>query len=286
MILAAVILALLPALVTRWQRGAVVTPDGAFYSAMGRGEVVPRPYSLRIVARWVRNWDAVTFASLVTTAVGLYVWASALYDSTTGVIACALWGALPATRRLASWTTLVDAISQAALMVSAVVALWSPWAAVMAVVASQIAHERSFLYGPLLIWVTSHNAPAAVFALMLGFVVLMIRREAVARHPDEHTVPWLAKPFQYSMAEHRKIAHDWKTWLLPWGAVWAWLMQPTIEGVLAFVVAYAGLAVSVDRVRTYQAAPFVLVLMAAVAIPYEFAFIGYLITCYIPDTVV
>lgn len=284
MMIAAIILAVLPAAVTRWQRGDVVTPDGAFYLAMGRGDFVPRPYSLRSVAKYISNWPVVSLASLAMTAVGLYLWAAALYGSTAGMITAALWGALPATRRLGSWTTLVDATSQLTIIASGLLALWSPWAAAMAVVASQIAHERSFLYGPLMIWVTSHNAPAAVMALVAGFILLQLRRESKPTHPDEVRVPWLADPRAYCLAEHRKVAHDWRIWVLPWGAVWAWLMQPTTEAVLAFIIAMASLTVSVDRVRTMQAAPFVLCAAAAVALPYEFAFIGYLITCFIPDS--
>lgn len=283
MIFVAIILALLPAALNRWQRGSVVTPDGEFYLAMGRGEFVPRPYSLRSVARLVNNWDAMSLAAMFTTAVGLYVWASALHGSTIGVITCAFWGALPATRRLGSWTTLVDHLSQAAIILAGLVSLWSPWLALPIVLAGQLTHERIVLYGPLMMWVTTGDMAAPVFALATSYVLFKAREESKPYHNMESEIEWLREPLRYATEQHKQVAHDWTIWLAPWGVVWAWLLAPTAYAVAALLVAYGSLALSVDRVRTMQAAPFVLCLSAAVAIPLEFAFIGYLITLFIPD---
>lgn len=283
MIVVATILALLPAAITRWQQGSVVTPDGRFYLAMGRGEFVPRPYSLRSIARWVSNWEAVSITSMVITAIGLYVWASALHGSMIGVITCAFWGALPATRRLASWTTLVDHASQLSIILAGIASLWSPWLALPIVLAGQIAHERIALYGPLMMWVTSGDIAAPVVCLIASYVAYTVRYEAKAYHPMEREIEWLREPFRYSVEQHRQAAHDWTIWLMPWGIVWAWLLAPSWHAIVAVLIAYGSLAVSVDRVRTMQAAPFVLCLCAALALPLEFAFLGYVITLFIPD---
>lgn len=286
MIAVAVIAGALPAVLTRAQRGKTVTPDGKFYEAMGRGEIVPRPYALRSIAKVIPHWEGVTIVAFVVTIIGLYWWASAMYDSTTATIACGLYGALPSTRRLLVWPVLLDALSQACIVAVAVLSLYNPLAALLLALCCMVVHERVPVWGALMVYATAGLVWLPLFAVAIAYVIHKSREEACEGHPLEHTVDWLRDPVKTCLANHLPHAHDWRMWILPWGASLAWMMKPTTEAMLATALSYASLLVSMDRVRTYQAAPFIVVCCAAVVIPPELAMPAIVATSFIPDKVI
>lgn len=286
MIAVAVIAGVLPAALARVQHGTTVTPDGQFYLAMGRGESVPRPYSLRTVANYLRHWEGVTIVAFIVTVVGLYWWASTMYDPTTATVACGLYGALPSTRRLLVWPVLLDALTQACIIAIAVLALYSPLLALFAAVCCMVVHERVPVWGAFMVWVTAGWVALPLFAVAVAYVIYKARHEAMDTHPMEHSVDWLRDPVGTCIAHHKVHLHDWRMWLLPWGAALVWMLKPTPEAMAATALSYGSLIVSMDRVRTYQAAPFVVVAAAACVLPPELAMPAIVATSFIPDKVV
>lgn len=286
MIAVAIIAGLAPAAVTRWQHGSTVTPDGKIYQAMGAGVVVPRPYSLRTFAGFPHHWDALTVVSLIITVVSLYMWANAQYGPTTAVTTCALWGALPSTRRMLTWPVLMDAPSQAVIIGASVVAMWNLPLALAIGIAGHIVHERTVLWVPLMAWATTGEWVAPLIAAVLGMMIYKLRHRATEAHPEEQTVAWLRDPIRTCIANHKAVASDWRVWILPWGAVMAWTMQPTVQTIAAAVLSYGSLLMSMDRVRQYQAVPFILCLGAALCLPAWSVVPACLATSFIPDKVV
>jgi len=270
MIVAAVIVGAIPAVVTRLRRGYTVTPDGLQYAAMGRGESAPRPYELRSIAKWIppttEALTVVSSAGLLLSLIGLYVGTYPITgDDFAAFMACAMWGALPYTRRLLVWPVLTDAMSIGCVGLAGILATQNPnflgvITLTFLILASQVIHERVTVHAALLAWFVTGSLLPFV-PMVLGMAVYAVRYYSLPIHEQESTVPYLANPFG-AWAEHRKAGVSFAVWLLPWGTLLAAALYPSWQLGVVALASYAPLAVSVDRVRCYQANPYPFVIAA------------------------
>ncbi len=239
------------AMVTRY--GTQITPDGAFYGAMGRGAFVPRPYSLRtlpILVGSVMAWRVIHAVSFLTFAVCSHIVADAMGVS-------GLWCAvgvltLPFVRQSVVWPVLLDMPMLAVAALAAAVATVSPVFAVVIVALSVLIHERA----P--VWSAIYAAPFVpwewlAFAACTGLIFAAVVYTSCETHPDEQRIEWLRSPLASAWARHAPTLHDPRVWLLPLGvcvlgALWGWWPA------LALVVGYAGCLVAQDRARIYGVA--------------------------------
>jgi len=292
MIVAAVIAGIAPAIANRVASGMFVTPDGHRYASMGRGEKQPRPFSLRLVAKWMppttEAWDAVTFGSLILSVGALYFVALHMTQDVniaTGV--CALYGALPYTRRLLVWPVLTDALSLCVVSMAGLLAVYAsdsiPFVALcLLVFFGQYVHERATVHAALFAWFVSGSLFWFI-PMGLGLVWYLMRSKTGPKHEDETAIDYLAHPFKTAWATHRKALFDYRLWLLPWGASLAWLLSPTWQLGLIAMASYAPCAMTVDRVRVYQANPFPFVIASCMVLPVEWWLPAYIFTLFISD---
>ena len=287
MIVGAIIAGIAPAVASRMQHGYTVTPDGYYYAAMGRGTNVPRPYRMRVVAKWLppttEAWTLVSTASLVFSVAAVYLLTvHHTNDPMKGFYASALFGALPYTRRLLVWPVLTDAMAIAGIGLVGIVALYSPILAVAICAALVVVHERSVVHAALLHWWITDTYWAALAIGVLALVVTTYRLNAkddeFKGHPE-----WLQHPMRSALAHHRKVWTNASVWLLPWGACLAWLAAPTLSLAFLFIASYVPLVVSMDRVRTYMANPYPFLIASAAVTPPEFWIPLYILTFSITD---
>ena len=287
MIVGAIIVGMMPAVAMRLSLGATVTPDGMNYGAMGNGHAVPRPYSLRTVAKWipptVNAWTVVTASSLALSVVALYYCTVHVTASEPmALFACALWGALPYTRRLLVWPWLLDAMSIAAIGIVGLVAIHAPFFAVFMVGFLVVIHERSMVHAAIFHWWIT-DTYWSLFAVLAGAIFYAYSYRAQKPHELETTIDYLAHPLRTALASHRKVILDGRYWLLPWGASLAWMLSPTWQLGVVFVASYVPCVVSMDRVRTYQSNAFPFIIASVVALPVEWWLPAYVVTLFIPD---
>lgn len=249
-----------------------LTPDGARYLAMARGERQPLPFHLRfglplVCGERLWCWVWLTYLSLAGCAAGVFALGlqHGLPPEQAG-LAAGLWLGLPSVAFLARAPVLVDAPGLA-LALGAAVALGAgePWIALGCAVIAAVAWEKAPIF-------------AAVFALhplpLVALIVPALRRLWVApgaidaRGPD---VEALRHPLRSGLAAHRGRWRDPFWMLTPWGVALAALAAPSGWLALAVAAGYAQLVVASDTTRLYQQAAPVVCIVAASVLPVEWA---------------
>lgn len=292
MIVAAIIIGAFPAVVTRLRRGCVVTPDGLQYARMGRGEGAPRPYSLRLVAQAIPNtteaWTVVSSAGLVMSIIAVYVYTlHVTCQEFTAFSACALWGALPYTRRLLHWPVLTDALALGLVGMIGVMALQGGVWIVPAwglIALGFMVHERVTVHGALLAWFVTGSYDYAV-PMVAGLIMYATMYKLTKPHADEVNVRYLANPLN-AWRDHRKVFPSYAHWLLPWGVFVLCATNASWQLGVVALASYAPMVVSMDRVRTYQANPYPFVIATMAVLPAEWWIPAYLFHLSISDGVI
>ena len=261
-------------LLARADAGASLSPDGRFYLSMGKGDPVPRPYSLRwlwpfLLGASPRAWEIVSGLALVAWGPAflffLGAWGFSPADGLKGV---ALLCGLPALFRLNSrFPILVDAPAFLLALASAGAALSGRPASAAALA--------------LLAGASKESAPifAAAFSLspwpLLGLLAVgwWRRPGPIPGWASE----WLSSPVRAA----RKVALgsilDWKVMLLPWGllaplAVFApWEGRAAWAAGLSLALGYSSLALAQDRARLFSWAAPALIVVALPALPPSWA---------------
>lgn len=225
-----------------------VSPDGAKYAAMGRGEAVPDPFRLRLLMPWIcgdsaRRWIVMRTICLI--AIGPL---SCLYLAQRG----APWAAGLAVYGLAGVTTiawrlpvLVDLPAMVLTLAAVCLLAYShPLAGVAAgllLVAAAATKESTPIFAAAWAW---HPLPLVALAVP----AVLWWREPRA----ETNEPPLTHPWRTAWATHRPILADGATLFLPWGPLLVAVLALSWPLVVTVALAYAQLARSTDRTRLYQ----------------------------------
>lgn len=245
--------------------GTMLTPDGGVYLAMGRGEMVPRPYAYRMLPYLVRSvmaWRIIHAVSWVVLAMATYLLSEAI--GVNGAIVAVAILCLPSLRQSVSWPVLLDVPMLAVSTCVALLATVNPLFAVVALPFTIVVHERAPFVAAL------YALPFVPFgwlcvAIMAVLIVLYQLHEYHPEHPDEKRIEWLANPFTAAIARHRGTWNNWRVWVQPlglsatgiiFGGYWQWL---------ALLVGYAGCLVAQDRARIYTIAALPLTVAAVSA---------------------
>jgi len=286
MIVGAVIAGLAPAIVARLATGKnIQTPDQRVYLAMGRGDIVPRPYVLRSFGNVIRDeryGEVITWASMAFVAVGLYL-VSAMVIPSRALAVVALWGALPSTRRMLQWPCLLDAVSQAVIVGALLLLAVNPYASAGLLFLGMFIHERIPVWGAIV--ALGFGMEWWLCAIVIGAagVVYVVRYKLTKPHPAETEVAWLRSPFKAAWEAHKPTLWHWQRWALPWGAAAFWLVNPNPWLILCAAVAYGSCLVSIDRVRTYQAVPFPFIMASVAFMPEWIIWPSIIATAFIHD---
>lgn len=231
-----------------WTQGQGLSPDGAFYRALARGEAVPRPYAYRWLAPWLLGPRQETWAGwlgvCLTISVASLVWVTP-GSARQGVFIVALFLGLPMVRLWLRLPVLVDASAFAAGL-GAWIAFRSGEMALgvgLSLVAGAFKESA-----PIFIAAWSLN-PLALLGLA---AVPWWRKGSPAREA------WLTQPWQAARQTHQGM--NPVTLLLPWGMVaivaplgatqvglWA-----LVSAGLSLSLGYAQLLRSQDAARLYQ----------------------------------
>jgi len=231
-----------------------ITPDGGVYLAMGRGEIVPRPYAYRLLPRimgGVMSWRVLHALSWV--AYGLCSHVIAEQAGVNGTIVAAAVLALPASRQSVLWPVLLDMPMMAIASSVALVAIWHPLLATCLIPITVLVHERSPFVAALLCLPFVGLFPLSL-ACMAAIIFVLQMHEAHPGHPDEERIDWLASPFKAALARHRGTWNDWKVWVRPLGASSVGILSGQLWPIVALLFGYAGCMVAQDRARIYSVA--------------------------------
>jgi hypothetical protein len=232
-----------------------LSPDGAFYLAAGRGELVPHPYRLRwllprVLGAHVARWVWLTRVSYAALAI-----AAAFYFAGMGLrggelaFAAALLCALPGLRLAWRLPVLIDAPSFTLALIVAGVTRREPLAgAVLSLVLGSV-RETGPVFAACWAW---HPAPL-VGLLAVGFwrPRAMLTDDA----PD-----WLRHPVRAALALRLALGLDGCLYVRPWGAALLGLVHPTTQTLVTLSLAYAQLFMAQDTMRlvVWAAPPLVL----------------------------
>jgi hypothetical protein len=243
----------------------LVSPDGARYLALARGEPQPMPFHLRWLlpkVLWTREWAWVACSIWSTMACAVLVALLAIHHDaspTQAAIAAALFLGLPSTRFLLRFPVLIDAPALAVTLAAVLVPDWRV-AAALVVIAACIS-EKAPLF-------------AAAFALnpwfLLALAVPLVRWVFFAPaeiDPRDPFATTLSHPFRTGLLAHQGQWLDPRKMLLPWGACLVVLFAPEPLWLLPVLVAMAQIFIATDTVRLYQMAAPAVCVAAALLIP-------------------
>lgn len=252
--------------------GTAITPDGGFYLAAGRGMHVPRPYASRFLARLLPN--VVAWQVLHMISYGLLAIMSHMYAEMHGVngtlVATALL-CLPTLRQAVAWPVLLDVPSLAWIATAAVCGAHSPIVGLLMIAFGWLVHERASVWSAIYLlgvvnWV--FIAGASLFALMMWLHL----HEVTHAHPDEERIEWLRKPFKTALAKHVPTLHDWRVWLMPYGASLLGLAWLNSFCYVAVLFGYANCMVVQDRARVFAPA-MLMMTVGACSVAGDYAFV-------------
>jgi len=240
-----------------------MSPDGAFYVAVAKGEPTPRPYCFRWLwplacNKRIMAWQIMSAVSLIAWG-PLVAWFARIHglSGVQCVAAAALLCGLPGFFRVnVLLPVLVDPPAFALALLSACLTLEGhpAWG-----VAAALLCGASKEAGPIF---------AAAFCLspwpLLGLLAAGWWRKAGLIPPG---TPWLARPVAEALRVHRGHWLGWADMVLPWGAIPVMLFfcQPApalVAGVvLSLALGYGQMLRSQDRARLFGwAAPPLIVL--------------------------
>lgn len=266
----AVIIAIGIYVANRYLYGYVITPDGRFYEAMRAGSVVPRPYALRVIARYVARWDLVNIISLIAITGGI-VWTMRSADIERQIAAAVAVVTLPTFRRFAYWPVLVDAPMIAVATIAAVAP--AGIGVCIAIIGGLIIHERtpSLALATALV-VQPQSAFAYLVAMIIAAVIQWIRSRRLPAHPLEQQIEWLRNPVRTAITTHAK-ALGTVEFIAPLGTLLAALAAPWWPLLAVLAISYAPLIAAQDRARIIAAGAVPMALLAAPIVPHELLFL-------------
>lgn len=255
-------------------RRSVVTPDGGYYLAAGRGAHVPRPYALRMLAQVlpsVMAWRIVHMVSYLVLGIMAHLFAER--HGVNGTLVATALLCLPTLRQAIAWPVLLDVPSLAWIATAAVCGADSPIVAVLMIGFGFLVHERASAWSALYLIGAVHWV-LIVAALAFAGLVWLHLHEVSFSHPDEQRVEWLRSPMQTALAKHIPTVNDWRVWLLPYGASALGVLWHNPLAVVAMLFGYANCMVAQDRARVFAPAMLMLTVGAcsvagdyAIAIP-------------------
>lgn len=263
-----------------WRYGSHVTPDGAYYMAMGRGHSVPAPYAYRLLPRYIgtlAGWRVVHVVSYLALIAAAYVAVHAQAPSVAMPAALTL-AALPSVRMSISWPVLTDMPSWAVVGTSLALAHYDPVTAVCVALLGIVVTEKTPWFAvatiaPLIDW---HVAVIALCWLVSASVLLWWSTKTAVADRD-----WLQHPFREAIARHR--TSNITNWLLPWGGAVVALPFLNYSTWLVVLLSYGQCLIAQDRARLYMmAAPVVITSLATFDTLTVFAVA--VITYFIPQT--
>ncbi len=247
--------------------GYRLTPDGAEYFRMAKGEACANPYHLRFVLPMLCRdshaaWMAVTYASLLIAGVltGVLATQHGLTLQQSVVAALLLLG-LPSIRFLRFAPVLVDAAGLAFALAAAVLWPIEPVAAVLVATIGAGVSEKVPVFAALFAWTP---------VLLAALVVPAVRAacwDAGPQREDAHENA--VKEFNL----HSGLRHRAQVWrqassvALPWGACLFALTVPGVWWMASLAVGMAQLAIAHDTVRLVQQCAPAVCVAAAAAIP-------------------
>ena len=253
---------------------SVVTPDGEYYLAMGRGAHVPRPYALRSIAQLLPNimsWRVLHAVSYLWLAIMSHTFAEMHGADGTAVAIGVL--CLPTLRQSVGWPVLLDVPMLAYIATAAVYGSESTLVACIMIGLAPIIHERAAIWSALYLCTSVHPVFIVASLLVSGMMYAQLYFMQQSHH-DEHSIDWLRNPIKAALAKHIPTLNDWRVWVLPWGASIIGLAWDNVLVYAAMIVGYAGCIAAQDRARIYAPAALLLttgaVLVAgdfAIAIP-------------------
>ncbi len=235
-------------------RLSVVTPDGGYYLAAGRGAHVPRPYALRMLAQLLPNvmaWRIVHMVSYMLLACMSHLFAER--HGVNGTIVATALLALPTLRQAVSWPVLLDIPSLAWIATAAVYGADSPIVAVLMIGLGFIVHERASAWSALYLIGAVHWV-LIVAALAFAGLVWLHLHEVSFSHPDEQRIDWLRQPMKTALQKHLHTLNDWRVWLLPYGASALGIVWNNPMAIVAMLFGYANCIVAQDRARVFAPA--------------------------------
>lgn len=240
-----------------WRYGSHVTPDGAYYLAMGQGHQVPAPYAYRLLPKYVGSlagWRVVHVVSYLALIAAAYVAVHAQAPSVAMPAALTL-AALPSVRMSVSWPVLTDMPSWAVVAVSLALAHYDPVVAVCVALLGIVVTEKTpwFAVATIAPFVDWHVTVIALCWLVSASALLWWSTTTAVADRD-----WLRHPFREAIARHR--TSNITNWLLPWGGAVVALPFLNYSGWLVILLSYAQCLVAQDRARLYMmAAPVIVV---------------------------
>lgn len=231
-----------------WRYGSTVTPDGVMYSALGRGERVPRPYSYRLLARCIRSplgWRLMHAFSTAVFGVACF-FAIAHHNVDAALPLTVLLLTLPSLRQSIGWPILVDMPSMAAVAVAMAIAPHAGVWLLLWFVVCALVTERTAL---LAVVACYPYADVSVVAVGAAIAVAAAGTLAAMAPTVGSDLPYLRNPIKDAWAWH--MQGNLTSWLLPWGGLVAAVGYMSIPAALMAGLCYAQCAVARDRARLY-----------------------------------
>lgn len=230
-------------------RKTILTPDGGYYLAMGRGAHVPCPYAMRQLATLLPNvgsWRALHAVSYMALALATHAFAE--QHGVDGTVVAAGVLCLPTIRQSIAWPVLLDIPMLAYIAIGAVVGADNILLGMMLIGIAPMLHERAALWLALYL---SALMPIVLVLIALCFAGMCYLHLRLTRepHPDEQQIEWLRNPIKSAIAKHRTTLETWQVWLLPWGASIIGLVWNNATLYAAMVLGYAGCIAAQDRAR-------------------------------------
>ena len=237
----------------------VLTPDGSFYLAMGRGMHVPRPYALRTVAQLLPNvmaWRILHGVSYLVLAAMCHLFGER--NGVDGTLVATGVLCLPTIRQSISWPVLLD-IPLLAWVSSAAVLGQDSWLVGMMFVAlGPLLHERASIWSAIYLLGELHWVLLLVAIFFAGclYAHLLFTHEP---HPDEQRIEWLREPFKSALRKHLPTVNNWRVWVQPWGLSVLGLAWGHVSMLPAIAFGYGGCLLAQDRARIIAPAGLLLV---------------------------
>ena len=232
----------------------VITPDGGYYLAAGRGMQVPRPYALRMLAQLLPNvmaWRIMHIVSYAVLAVMSHLFAE--MQGVNGTIAATALLCLPTLRQAIVWPVLLDIPSLAWIATAAVYGADSPILAVLMIGLGFIVHERTPFWSALYLIGSLHWVFIAC-ALMFAGLMWLHMYEASQPHPDEQRIDWLREPMKSALSKHLPTVNNWRVWIMPYGASVLGVLWGNPLAIVTMLCGYANCIVAQDRARVFAPA--------------------------------
>lgn len=250
----------------------IMTPDGQYYGHMGAGFHVPRPYSLRTLARLIpptgKAWNVVMFVSLAVIAVCVAIMATA--KGLNPVLCLACIGLLPWMRNAVSMPVLLDLPQLAtACLIAAIAPHVGVWIGLF-VVASVVVKEKTPLWSALYALMFTAEYLSLGLGVALAGAITAVQYATAKPHPDESKTEWLKNPIKTAIAHHLPTVHNYKVWLSPWGGLVVGLATYDWHVWLVMAMAYGQCLFAMDRTRVIAMACVPLV-FSAVTIAGDYA---------------